>query len=36
MILKLDGVDTTKLFTGSFTHSQKIAVESVTIPLKLG
>jgi hypothetical protein len=35
--IKSDGVDTTKLFTGSFTHSnQKIAVESVTIPLKLG
>jgi hypothetical protein len=34
--IKSDGVDT-KLFTGSFTHSnQKIAVESVTIPLKLG
>jgi hypothetical protein len=34
--IKSDGVDTTKLFTGSFTHSnQKIAVESVTIP-KLG
>jgi hypothetical protein len=31
--IKSDGVDTTKLFTGSFTHSnQKIAVESVTIP----
>jgi hypothetical protein len=32
--IKSDGVDTTKLFTGSFTHSnQKIAVESVTIKL---
>ncbi|NRS90441.1 ferric-dicitrate binding protein FerR (iron transport regulator) [Flavobacterium sp. 7E] len=34
--IKVDDVDTSKLFTGSFTHSnQKIALESVTIPLKL-
>jgi hypothetical protein len=34
--IKVDGVDT-KLFTGSFTHHQsKIALEAVTIPLKLG
>lgn len=34
--IKLNGVDTTKLFTGSFTHTnQKIALEAVTIPLKL-
>ena len=34
--IKAEGVDTTKLFTGSFTHSnQKIALEAVTIPLKL-
>ncbi|CAM3089821.1 FecR family protein [Flavobacterium frigoris] len=34
--IKVDGVDTTKLFTGSFTHTnQKIALEAVTIPLKL-
>lgn len=34
--IKVDNVDTSKLFTGSFTHSnQKTALESVTIPLKL-
>lgn len=34
--IKTDGVDTSKLFTGSFTHSnQKIALEAITIPLKL-
>jgi hypothetical protein len=33
--IKVDAVDT-KLFTGSFTHTnQKIALEAVTIPLKL-
>ena len=34
--IKLEGVDTSKLFTGSFTHtSEKIALQAVTIPLKL-
>lgn len=34
--IKVDNVDTSKLFTGSFTHTnQKIALEAVTIPLKL-
>lgn len=34
--IKLEGVDTSKLFTGSFTHTDKeIALQSVTIPLKL-
>jgi ferric-dicitrate binding protein FerR (iron transport regulator) len=34
--IKADDVDTSKLFTGSFTHNnQKIALEAVTIPLKL-
>lgn len=34
--IKVDGVDTSKLFTGSFTHTnQKTALEAVTIPLKL-
>lgn len=34
--IKADGVDEAKLFTGTFTHSnQKIALEAVTIPLKL-
>jgi transmembrane sensor len=34
--IKADAVDTSKLFTGSFTHTnQKIALEAVTIPLKL-
>lgn len=34
--IKTEGVDTSKLFTGSFTHTNKqIALQSVTIPLKL-
>lgn len=34
--IKTEGVDTSKLFTGSFTHkNQKIALEAITIPLKL-
>ena len=34
--IKLEGVDTSKLFTGSFTHTdKKIALQAVTIPLKL-
>lgn len=34
--IKVENVDTTKLFTGSFTHTDiKIALEAVTIPLKL-
>jgi len=34
--IKTEGVDTSKLFTGSFTHTdQKIALEAITIPLKL-
>ena len=34
--IKTENVDTTKLFTGSFTHkNQLIALESVTIPLQL-
>ncbi|MEL1240717.1 FecR family protein [Flavobacterium flavipallidum] len=36
--IKIDtkAIDTTKLFTGSFTHTnQKIALESITIPLQL-
>lgn len=34
--IKTEGVDTSKLFTGSFTHKdQKIALEAITIPLKL-
>jgi transmembrane sensor len=34
--IKADDIDTSKLFTGSFTHNnQKIALEAVTIPLKL-
>jgi transmembrane sensor len=34
--IKVDAVDTSKLFTGSFTHTnQKTALEAVTIPLKL-
>lgn len=34
--IKLEGVDTSKLFTGSFTHTdEKIALQAVTIPLKL-
>lgn len=32
----LQGIDTSKLFTGSFTHNdKKIALEAITIPLKL-
>ena len=34
--IKVKGVDTSKLFTGSFTHTDKeIALQAVTIPLKL-
>ncbi|UUF12436.1 MULTISPECIES: FecR family protein [Flavobacterium] len=34
--IKTEGVDTSKLFTGSFTHSnEQIALQAVTIPLKL-
>jgi transmembrane sensor len=34
--IKTEDVDTSKLFTGSFTHTdQKIALEAITIPLKL-
>lgn len=34
--IKTEGVDTSKLFTGSFTHKDKaIALEAITIPLKL-
>jgi transmembrane sensor len=34
--IKTEGVDTSKLFTGSFTNSNKeIALQAVTIPLKL-
>ena len=34
--IKVDGVDTSKLFTGSFTHTNKeIALQAVTIPLQL-
>lgn len=34
--IKLEGVDTTKLFTGSFTNNnEKIALQAVTIPLQL-
>jgi transmembrane sensor len=34
--IKTEGVDTSKLFTGSFTHkNQKTALEAITIPLKL-
>lgn len=34
--IKTDGIDTSKLFTGSFTHTDKnIALEAITIPLKL-
>jgi ferric-dicitrate binding protein FerR (iron transport regulator) len=34
--IKAEGVDTSKLFTGSFTHNdKKIALQAVTIPLKL-
>ena len=34
--IKVKGVDTSKLFTGSFTHTNKdIALQAVTIPLQL-
>jgi transmembrane sensor len=34
--IKTEGIDTSKLFTGSFTHKdKKIALEAITIPLKL-
>lgn len=34
--IRAEGVDTSKLFTGSFTHTNKeIALQAVTIPLKL-
>lgn len=34
--IKVEGVDTSKLFTGSFTHTnEQIALQAVTIPLKL-
>ncbi|MDR7211883.1 FecR family protein [Flavobacterium piscis] len=34
--IKVEDVDTSKLFTGSFTHTdKKIALQAVTIPLKL-
>ena len=34
--IKVEGVDTSKLFTGSFTHTDKeIALQAVTIPLQL-
>ena len=34
--IKVKGVDTSKLFTGSFTHTdKKIALQAVTIPLQL-
>jgi ferric-dicitrate binding protein FerR (iron transport regulator) len=34
--IKVEGVDTSKLFTGSFTHTdEKIALQAVTIPLQL-
>ena len=34
--ISTENVDTTQLFTGTFTHSDKnIALQSVTIPLKL-
>jgi len=34
--IKAEGVDTSKLFTGSFTHTnEQIALQSVTIPLQL-
>lgn len=35
--IKAEGVDTSKLFTGSFTNTnQEIALQAVTIPLQLG
>lgn len=34
--IKTEGVDTTKLFTGTFTHdNQQIALEAITVPLQL-
>ncbi|RDI55015.1 FecR family protein [Flavobacterium glaciei] len=34
--IKVESVDTSKLFTGSFTHTNKeIALQAITIPLKL-
>jgi transmembrane sensor len=34
--IKTEGIDTSKLFTGSFTHkNEKIALAAITIPLKL-
>ena len=34
--IKVEGVDTSKLFTGSFTHTdQEIALQAITIPLQL-
>jgi ferric-dicitrate binding protein FerR (iron transport regulator) len=34
--IKTDGVDTAKLFTGTFTHNdQKVALDAITIPLQL-
>jgi ferric-dicitrate binding protein FerR (iron transport regulator) len=34
--IKTEGIDTTKLFTGTFTNdNQKVALEAVTIPLQL-
>ena len=34
--IKIKDVDTSKLFTGSFTHTdQEIALQAITIPLKL-
>jgi len=36
MKIKAEGIDTSKLFTGSFTHAnEKTALQAVTIPLKL-
>lgn len=36
IIIKTESVDTSKLFTGTFTHNnQKVALEAVTIPLQL-
>ncbi|GAA4239183.1 FecR domain-containing protein [Postechiella marina] len=36
IVISVDDVDTSKLFSGSFTHSNKnVALQAVTIPLKL-
>ncbi|MFT5251527.1 MAG: transmembrane sensor [Flavobacteriales bacterium] len=36
IIIKTESVDTSKLFTGTFTHkNQKVALEAITIPLQL-